>query len=109
MDLRFESIDKKETMLSTSPIRKINNLAVYLGDPNDEVKYVPPKHEKARKLHSVLFFLERYFPRSKVSHLVESCLSDFKMVQVLDLGGLVFSKLDESIGKLKHLKYLGFT
>ncbi|KAM7486238.1 hypothetical protein LguiA_002247 [Lonicera macranthoides] len=113
MDLRLGErvlVEGKEvitTMPSSFPICRMNKFAIYLCDLKDLDNYVPPKRGVAGELHSVLFFLERYFPRSRISYLVQSHLRDFKKVQVLDLGGLVFSNLDKSIGKLKHLKYLG--
>ncbi|KAM7486279.1 hypothetical protein LguiA_002288 [Lonicera macranthoides] len=65
MDLRLGErvvVEDKEvitTMPSSSPVRKMNKLAVYLRDLKDLDNYVPPKRGVAGELHSVLFFLER--------------------------------------------------
>ncbi|KAM7486250.1 hypothetical protein LguiA_002259 [Lonicera macranthoides] len=76
MDLRLgKSVvieDKAEitTMPSSSPIRWINKLAVYLGDLKDIDDYVPPKRGVAGELHSVLFVIPRSFIPPQFSLLI---------------------------------------
>lgn len=110
IDLRLprSEIDLKNSSSSNSSLDiQLHKLAICLGDHEDLDKYVPPNRKIAQQLYSELFFLQNYNHRSRISRRVESHLSDLKLVRVLGLGGLVFSKFDRAIGKLIHLKYLG--
>ena len=78
-----------------------------MNNLDDLDRYVQPKREIASDFSSVVFYIEKYNCRSRISHMVESQLGQFKLVRVLDLGGLVFSKLDKAVGKLRLLNYLG--
>ncbi|KAM7485377.1 hypothetical protein LguiA_001386 [Lonicera macranthoides] len=81
------------TLFST----EVKRLSIYLGDLEDLDNYVPPRHREARHLLKVSFFLQNYFPRSRISRIVESHLSDFKLVRILDLG--VFSSSSNMVPK----------
>ncbi|KAM7486763.1 hypothetical protein LguiA_002772 [Lonicera macranthoides] len=106
IDLQSGRLDNSSSW-DTSFSTKVRRLSVHLGDLEDLDNYVPPRHRVALQLRKVLFFLQNYFPRSRISRIVESHLSDFKLVRILDLGGLIFSKLDKAIGELIYLRYLG--
>ncbi|KAM7489257.1 hypothetical protein LguiB_026741 [Lonicera macranthoides] len=65
MDLRLRKtvvVEDKEvitTMPSSSPVRKMNKLAVYLRDLKDLDDYVPPKRGVAGELHSAILIPKR--------------------------------------------------
>ncbi|KAM7486240.1 hypothetical protein LguiA_002249 [Lonicera macranthoides] len=124
MDLRLQKtvvVEDKEvitTMPSSSPIRRINKLAVYLGDLKDIDNYVPPKRGVAGELRSILFFLEselqsRKMQLAKLRNLETLKNFDLRVFNVEDLphlnnlrklGAIVTSKDD--LGKIvKYLVY----
>ncbi|KAM7485383.1 hypothetical protein LguiA_001392 [Lonicera macranthoides] len=92
---------------SSNPGKIVRRLSYYLDNLDDLDRYVQPERESALDVRSVVFYINEYNRRSRISRMVESQLGQFKMVRILDLGGLVFSKLDKAVGKLKHLNYLG--
>ncbi|KAM7486265.1 hypothetical protein LguiA_002274 [Lonicera macranthoides] len=111
MDLRLREnvvVEDKEVitmMPSSSPIRRINKLAVYLDDPKDIDNYVPPKRGVASELQS------RKMQLAKLTNLETLENFDLRVVNVEDLpylnnrrklGAMVSSKDD--LGKI--VKYL---
>ncbi|KAM7489260.1 hypothetical protein LguiB_026744 [Lonicera macranthoides] len=113
MDLRLRKtvvVEDKEvitTMPSSSPIRRINKLAVYLGDLKDIDNYVPPKRGVAGELQS------RKMQLAKLRNLETLKNFDLRVFNVEDLphlnnlrklGAIVTSKDD--LGKIvKYLVY----
>ncbi|KAM7488457.1 hypothetical protein LguiB_025941 [Lonicera macranthoides] len=92
---------------SPNPGKVVRRLSYYLNNLLDLDLHFQNKFESPLDVRSVVSYVNEYNPRSRISRMVESQLGRFKMVRILDLGGLVFSKLDKAIGKLKHLNYLG--
>ncbi|XP_059428109.1 disease resistance protein RGA2-like [Corylus avellana] len=66
---------------------------------------VPKCLDKLTKVHTVMLTALQPLPMS----LVESCISRFKYMRLLDLSYSSFEVLSSSIGTLKHLRYLNLS
>ncbi|KAJ9676903.1 hypothetical protein PVL29_022084 [Vitis rotundifolia] len=108
----------------------VHDLAMYFAQPecltlNFHSKYIPkrvrhvafsdtnwPKEEsetlrfleKLSNVHTIYFQMQDVAPRSK--SFVSVCVLRFKCIRILDLADSNFEALPNSIGSLKHLRYL---
>ncbi|KAL6319232.1 hypothetical protein AAG906_013906 [Vitis piasezkii] len=63
--------------------------------------------EKLNNVHTIYFQMENVAPRSE--SFVKACILRFKCIRILDLQGSNFEALPNSIGSLKHLRYLNLS
>ncbi|KAJ7982732.1 LRR domains-containing disease resistance protein [Quillaja saponaria] len=108
-DLAVSVARKEGTIVN---VKEKENIAdqtrhVSIGFALDSVRDVPSSLLKANKLRTFLWPKDRYGPGIQIDKIVyDSLVSSFNCSRVLDLSHLCNERLSNSIGLLKHLRYL---
>ncbi|KAM5546408.1 hypothetical protein ABKV19_013358 [Rosa sericea] len=85
-----------------SAFEKVRHVSVLAEDLYGEAEQVPEVLLKLEKVRTVLSLDMDSFSE----YTLRTCISRFKYMRALDVGGSTFEELPSSIGNLSHLRYL---